>query len=102
MIPDLEIDVSIDGNIAIEQLQKKDYNVLLLDILMPEMDGYETVEYIRKKMKEPFSSIKIIAMTANATQSERENCINSGMNGYITKPLDQKDVMDNLIKVLII
>lgn len=97
----MQIDVAEDGDIAIELLQKNHFDVLLLDIMMPEMDGYETIEHIRNKFNEPIRSIKVIAMTANATRGERDKCFEKGMNGYIAKPLDRKDVMDNLIKVLI-
>ncbi|MEO8151216.1 MAG: ATP-binding protein [Bacteroidia bacterium] len=101
MIPGLQIDLADDGTKAIELLQKNKYDLLLLDIMMPQMDGYETIEHIRKKFNEPLRSIKVIAMTANATRGERDKCFETGMNGYIAKPLEKKDVLDNLIKVLI-
>ncbi len=78
-----------NGREAVEVLKRCDYDLLLLDCQMPEMDGYETTRYIRDKDSlVRNSSIPIIAMTANAMKGDREKCIASGMDDYITKPIN--------------
>ncbi len=71
---------------ALEMLALHDYNLLLTDIQMPEMDGYELVHEIRKNSK--WQSMPVIAMTAHAMKQDREKCLNAGMNSHIPKPID--------------
>ena len=82
-----EIDVANNGKSAIEMLQKNRYDIILMDLQMPEMNGFEATEYIRKEMK---STIPIIALTADVTTVDLEKCIAIGMNDYISKPIDEK------------
>ena len=82
-----------NGKEAVEILSKKSFDVILMDMLMPEMDGLEATSCIRKSgLEQPI----IIAMTANVMQEDREACLRAGMNDYITKPLS----IDILIKAL--
>lgn len=68
---------------------------LLMDVQMPEMDGLEATRQIRKLFgKHPF----VIAMTANAMQSDRDGCLHAGMNDYISKPIAVEDLKDKLTK----
>ena len=76
-------DIANDGAEAIEKLKTREYDLVLMDIQMPIMDGYETTTYIRNQLK---SSIPIIAMTAFALNGEEEKCFENGMNGYVSKP----------------
>lgn len=76
-------DIANDGAEAIEKLKTSEYDLVLMDIQMPNMDGYETTTYIRNQLK---SSIPIIAMTAFALNGEEEKCFEKGMNGYVSKP----------------
>ncbi len=78
-----KVDIAIDGVEAIEKLQANKYDCILMDIQMPQMDGYETSQYIRKQLK---SNIPIIAMTALALKGEDEKCFEFGMDGYVSKP----------------
>ncbi len=79
------VDIAESGNRAIEKLkQGKQFDAILMDIQMPEMDGYETTKIIR----ESFKTLPIIAMTANVMASDREKCIAAGMNDYISKPIN--------------
>jgi CheY-like chemotaxis protein len=82
-----------NGKEAVEMLSKNSFDVILMDMLMPEMDGLEATSCIRKSSQE---QPVIIAMTANVMQEDREACLRAGMNDFITKPLS----IDILIKKL--
>jgi CheY-like chemotaxis protein len=71
-----------------------DVDVVLMDIMMPEMDGYETMQAIRKL--ERFRSLPIIALTAKAMQADRDKCIEAGASDYIAKPLDMEQLLSML------
>jgi signal transduction histidine kinase/FixJ family two-component response regulator len=86
-----------NGAAAIEWLQRASFNLVLLDIQMPLMDGYATAQAIRKELK---SDIPIIAMTAHALAGEREKCLSYGMNDYISKPIHEKELFSLLKKYL--
>ncbi len=73
-----------NGKVAIEKMTEADYDIILMDIEMPEMNGYETTTYIRGVLE---SSVPIIAMTAHTMAGESEKCLQMGMNGYISKPI---------------
>ena len=80
------VDIANNGLEAVSFLKKsKDYNLIIMDLQMPEMDGYAATKYIRNVMK---LSIPIMAMTASALKGEKSKCIEIGMNEYITKPFD--------------
>ncbi|MEN0056290.1 MAG: response regulator [Mucilaginibacter sp.] len=82
-------DIAGNGNDAISKLKTKQYDLVLMDIQMPGMDGYTTTNYIRTTIK---SNVPIIAMTAHAMAGEREKCISHGMNEYISKPINEHDL----------
>lgn len=82
-----ERDIAPNGKIAIEKLESKSYDVILMDLQMPEMNGFEATEYIRNKMK---SDIPIIALTADVTTADLSKCMAVGMNDYIAKPVDER------------
>jgi CheY-like chemotaxis protein len=77
-------DLALNGKAALDLLKEKEYDLILMDIIMPEMNGYETTHYIREKMK---LGIPIIATTSNASEHEREKCLSEGMTDYLTKPI---------------
>jgi CheY-like chemotaxis protein len=89
-----KIDIAANGLEVLEALKRKIYDLIFMDIQMPEMNGYETTRIIisHRNMNRPI----IIAMTANAMQGDREKCFEVGMDDYVTKPMR----VDNLIKVL--
>ncbi len=90
-------DVVNNGKEAVDALEKSDYDLLLLDCQMPKMDGYETSRYIRNKNSSDRNcKIPIIAMTANAMKGDREKCLESGMDDYITKPINV-DILSDAI-----
>ena len=82
------VSVASNGMHAVASLRDSLYDLVLMDIQMPEMDGYEATAAIREMEKTSGSRIAIVAMTANAMKSDRELCLRSGMDGYIAKPLD--------------
>jgi PAS domain S-box-containing protein len=92
------VDVVSNGKMVIEKLFDNSYDIILLDIQMPEMDGYETAQYIRLKMQPPKANIPIIALTAFAMEGENQKCFISGMNGYITKPFKSSELCSNILK----
>ncbi|HEX8278140.1 MAG TPA: response regulator [Segetibacter sp.] len=92
-------DIANDGAEAIEKLQLSDYDLILMDIQMPNMDGYETTAYIRTRLH---STVPIIAMTAFAINGEEEKCYEHGMNGYVSKPFTIESLSDVIHKVLLV
>lgn len=82
-----ERDIASNGKIAIEKMETKSYDIILMDLQMPEMNGFEATEYIRNKMH---SKIPIIALTADVTTVDLEKCRAVGMNDYIAKPVDER------------
>lgn len=85
----MDFDMVPDGNAAIKILQEKNFDLVLMDIQMPGMDGYTTTQIIRNKLK---LHVPIIAMTAHAFAGEREKCISYGMTDYIPKPVRESDL----------
>jgi len=83
----MEVLKAENGKIALEMLDAhKDIDMVLMDIMMPEMDGYEAMRGIRSQME--FNSLPVIALTAKAMKDDKQKCIDAGANDYITKPID--------------
>ncbi|HEY5325881.1 MAG TPA: response regulator, partial [Mucilaginibacter sp.] len=92
---DMLVEIAYDGQEAINKLGEiDDIDLVLMDIMMPVMDGYEATRYIRKQNK--YAKLPVIALTAKAMTDDREKCIAAGANDYITKPVD----IDKLIALL--
>lgn len=89
------VDVAGNGKIAVDMFtdNPEKYDTILMDVQMPEMDGHEATRKIRKM---GFTDIPILAMTANAMKGDRELCLESGMNDYITKPI-KRDIVFNML-----
>ncbi len=96
IIPNSTIFEAIDGEEAVEQFQKEKFDILLMDIQMPVMNGYEATEAIRKLPN--YDNIPIIALTAGIMLGEKEKCLESGMNDYISKPIIQKELEEIIVK----
>jgi len=94
------IEIASNGLEAISRVKTGKFDVILMDIQMPEMDGYETTQFIRTKMPAPFCDLPIIAMTAHAFGSDVMRCISEGMNDYISKPFKAEDLYQKIIKHL--
>ena len=92
-----ERDIADNGRIAIEKLKTKTYDVILMDLQMPEMNGFEATEYIRNVMK---LSIPIIALTADVTTVDLAKCKSVGMNDYIAKPVDERVLFSKILGIV--
>jgi len=99
-----QVDLAENGQQAVEAYKRKHYDIILMDIQMPVMDGYEATKAIRKletrnsegqvsSIKHPVSSVPIIAMTAHATKADREKAFEAGMDDYVTKPLKREKLL---------
>lgn len=98
-----DTEVASNGSIAIEMVKNSQpgyYQLILMDIQMPVMDGYEAAKQIRQLQNKDLATIPILAMTANAFEEDKQNALKSGMNGHISKPIDIKCLFDTLDKVL--
>ena len=82
-----ECEIAVNGKIALEKLQAGSFDIILMDLQMPEMNGFEATEYIRNKIN---SKIPIIALTADVTTVDLAKCKAVGMNDYISKPVDER------------
>ncbi|MDF7798456.1 response regulator [Pontiellaceae bacterium B1224] len=92
-----EVDTASNGTIALQKLQTFSYDLVIMDCQMPVMDGYEATAAIRN-MGEPTSQIPIIAVTANALAKDKQKCLDSGMNAYLTKPIDRQELIELINK----
>ena len=91
--------IANDGIEALKMLKKNQYDIVFMDLQMPNMDGYEATRRIRDPKSDILNhNIIIIAMTANALKGDRENCLKEGMDDYITKPIDIKTVANIIEK----
>ncbi len=91
------VDHAEDGVIAIEKLKLKQYDLVFMDMLMPNMNGIDATKVIRNELK---LTVPIIALTANAITGESDKCIEVGMNDYLSKPFDPKDLNFKMAKWL--
>jgi two-component system sensor histidine kinase/response regulator len=93
------VDIVSNGREAVEAWQREKYNVILMDCQMPEMDGYEATRKIRElEIEQNLPPSQIIAMTAHAMQGARDLCLASGMDDYISKPVDKEELKKVLEK----
>ncbi len=92
-----ECDIADNGKIAIEKMKTKKYDIILMDLQMPEMNGFETTEYIRGKMN---SNIPIIALTADVTTADLAKCKAVGMNDYLAKPIDERLLYNKIARLV--
>jgi PAS domain S-box-containing protein len=86
--------VAGNGRIALDALEKEPFDLVVMDVQMPEMSGLEATVAIRQREKSSSGRIPIIAMTAHAMEGDREKCLAAGMDQYVTKPIDQKRLFE--------
>ena len=97
------VEIAEDGQKALDMLEKSEagyYQLILMDIQMPNMNGYEAARAIRRLKNRELAEIPIIAMTANAFEEDRQEALKSGMNGHIAKPIDVEALFGALEKIL--
>jgi CheY-like chemotaxis protein len=85
--------VAGNGREALEALERERFDVLLMDVQMPELDGIQTTTTVRHKERQTKLHLPIIAMTAHAMRGDRERCLQAGMDGYISKPIRADELL---------
>ncbi|TGL74527.1 PAS domain-containing hybrid sensor histidine kinase/response regulator [Leptospira yasudae] len=90
-----KVDTALNGVEAIDNLKNQNYDLIFMDIQMPEMDGYEATLHIRKDFIE--TKPVIVAMTANAMEGDKEKCLRAGMDAYIPKPIQIQDIESTIV-----
>ena len=91
----VSVEVASNGEEGIKKWSGSRYDVVIMDIEMPVMNGIDAATEIRRQ-----SNIPIIALTANASKQEEERCLNSGMNGYLSKPIKPEELQMQILRVL--
>jgi CheY-like chemotaxis protein len=94
---DLEYEVAKDGQIAIDMFEKDKYHLILMDLHLPNVDGYQATSAIREKDQ----NIPIVALTAAAMLQEKEKVLSSGMNDYLTKPFKPRDLYNKITSAML-
>lgn len=92
-----DCDIASNGKIAVEKLSQNNYDIILMDLQMPEMNGFEATEHIRNTLK---LQIPIIALTADVTTVDLDKCKAVGMNDYIAKPVDERLLYSKLLSLI--
>ena len=88
------VSVVPNGKMALEVLDAERFDVVLMDVQMPDMDGFETTAAIRRKERMTGTHLPIIALTAHAMKGDRERCLAAGMDGYISKPIQAQELLE--------
>jgi CheY-like chemotaxis protein len=94
------VTVTANGREAVARIRQDDFDLVLMDVQMPEMDGFEATAAIRAQEEGTGRHLAIIAMTAHAMQGDRERCLAAGMDGYISKPIKPQELFDLLANPL--
>jgi len=93
------VDVAINGEEAISYLERRNYDLILMDLKLSKIDGYQATHMIRKNYGDKvISEVPIIGFTAKATEAERDKCLRSGMDDFIAKPFEQEDLIYKIVK----
>lgn len=98
LVKDVIVEIADNGKIAIEKHLANDYDIILMDIQMPEMSGTEATEYIRTKIHGTKQVIPILALTASVLEKDIKRFLDCGMNGYIPKPFKREELLNALVK----
>ncbi|MDC0336365.1 response regulator [Pseudodesulfovibrio sp.] len=93
-----QLDIAMHGGEAVEKFMGKSYDLILMDIQMPTMDGYEATRCIREiEQKQSDDPVPIVAVTANAFTEDREKCLAAGCSGYLAKPVSKQALLQCVI-----
>lgn len=101
LIPGIKIDTAENGIVAVKMNQEISYDLILMDVQMPEMNGYEATREIRKQTSSASSKVPIMAMTANVSKEEVDRCLSCGMNNYISKPFLPNDLLKKVATLIL-
>jgi CheY-like chemotaxis protein len=93
--------VACDGRQAVDALARERFDLALLDIQMPELDGFEVTAAVRAQEEGTGRRLPLVALTAHAMQGDRERCLAAGMDGYVTKPIQMEQLAKVMADVLI-
>jgi signal transduction histidine kinase/ActR/RegA family two-component response regulator len=94
--PKADITEALSGPSALEKLREQTFDLVLLDMVMPEMDGIQVTQIVRHEFPEPVRSMPILALTASANPVDHDRCLASGMNDVLHKPLDQQQLISKI------
>ena len=95
-----QLDIANHGREAIERVKDKDYDIILMDVQMPEMNGLEATRYIRSNFDKPKCNVKIMAMTASVLKREIDICMEAGMDDYIPKPYQPEELFQKIMRLV--
>lgn len=95
-----KVTIADNGLRAVEKLKEGKFDIILMDIQMPEMDGYQATKVIRNELKAPLSETPIMAMTAHALSQEKDKCLHAGMNDYISKPFEANELFTKIVSLV--
>ncbi len=94
------VTIAENGKDAIKSVENNNFDIILMDLHMPELDGFETTKHIRSKLKNDKKNIPIIALTGASLDNEKEKCFLAGMNDYIVKPFDPENLVEKIETIL--
>jgi len=97
---DFEVDIAEDGLIGVEMWEKGNYDLVLMDVQMPRMNGFEATSTIREKERARGGHIPIVAITAYALEKDKEECLAAGMDAYMSKPIDFKKCIEMIHSII--
>jgi signal transduction histidine kinase/DNA-binding response OmpR family regulator len=100
LAPNITIDIANNGKVAIEKASQNIYDLILMDIQMPEMNGVQATQHIRSAMRSPYCDVKIIAMTANVMKEDVAQYLSAGMDEYVGKPFSTEILVHKMITLL--
>lgn len=95
-----DVEIAENGKEVIQIVEKNDFDLILMDVQMPEMDGFQATQKIRELEQNSNKHIPIIALTAYAMKGDREKCLSVGMDGYLSKPINFKDMKDTIYTII--
>jgi CheY-like chemotaxis protein len=98
LFPGISVDVAENGEIAIQKGTQNDYDFVLMDIQLPDIDGFDITKAIRNQENEKRKNIRICAMTASVTKERIDECFHAGMNDYMMKPFSPDTLKEKVIK----
>jgi CheY-like chemotaxis protein len=97
---DFEVDLAWDGLKGVEMWEQGNYDLVLMDVQMPRMDGFEATRAIREKERMRGGHTPIVAVTAYALRKDEEQCLAAGMDAYVSKPVDFKKLFETIRRLI--